>query len=176
MDWRHIELPRITFDRIKPSRWKVRYGGGGEVQFQMPTYTAAIEPHPRVPCSRQIRGCASHHPAFRDFIQSLKKHTEAALEGDCASKEYKESFNTLTIFESTLAFDSEGGVTHLKDGSFRLTPMVKIDGIWTSDFSWGYRVDVTQVKIHDRLAPPPPVRDTVKVFIDGKPLLFLPDD
>ena len=144
--------------------------------FQIPAFPATLESHPRMPGSHQVRG-VHIHAAFREFIESLKKHAEETVP-ECAEKHYRDGFGTLTLFESVLIFDHDGLPIPLRCDTYDVSPLVKVDGLWTSEYSWGFSVDVRQLKIHRqcKIVPPSIPSPAPRVCIEGKPLLFVNDD
>jgi len=168
MDFRVLDLHRICFDRANDSKWKARYGGAGDVMFQLPTYRAVMERHPKLAGCHQLRGNPSQFTVFRDFIQGLKTQTSPVI----GSKRYYDSFKSLALFETTLFFDSND--VHMPTmpscGTYFVTPLVKLAGVWSSDHVWGYRLDVPQIKVHSKDGSA-----EMQIFIEGKRLQFLDD-
>jgi len=138
----------------------------------MPRFTGTVEVHPRIAGAHQLCGHISYEP-FRDFVESLKKHTEDIVP-ECTDKEYRDGFESLTMFDSTLIFHATGEILAVAEpGTYELSLLVVISGLWMSEFSWGYRIDIKQLKLHQLHKE---AEQEVRVFVEGKPLLFVPDD
>lgn len=150
------------------------------VQFQTPRAPVRLSPCVKIRDSLQLSIDEYHFPhQFRECIEFIRESVIRCIP-ELETKTFYSPFSRVLAFETTLFFDDHGELIDKpmeKTGRHDASLLVQIDGVWTSEMSWGLRLRVHQVKLYPCTTPsvdenPPTGRPSI--FINGKPM-FLSD-
>ena len=181
MDFRAVDPSTTTWSTWTRGQPGARARDGSKVVVQTPTcpcrvslarpgmYRVDLKLHPAVPV----------HAQFAEWVGALEESaSEAAELAEWRGKRRRSAcvYNDgvrLMAFSDTLAFDEEGKLSADLMDAAACAALVELQGLWSTDTSWGLRWRVTQLKFSKTpldlpavVAEPPPPALPGFAFVD----------
>lgn len=179
-----MDFGSVALDRIRwgiPVKKKVNCSYGSEKpRFQVPATIIKLTKCPKFEGAVELSlEEMAFPPAFEDFMEDVCASAYTALEDVVRDKTYYSPWKRVTMFDDALAFDANGDIVKdvgTKKGYHMASLLVQLDGVWFSELSWGLRVRVIQLKLHEENVRPMDPEPAVRIMVNGKPFLFVTDD
>ena len=190
MDFAHICLDRLRWSPVIKKKSNCSYGSE-KPRFQVPQTTIKLVPSPRFENAFDVSVEDVIFPeAFLEFIDGVRASAYTSIYDDLAHKSFYSPWNRLTMFDDGLVFDSSGTIVkdaNIQKGYHTASLLVQLDGLWISDMSWGLRLRLVQIKLHEQHVKPLEPEPPVHILVEGrevpqgkevscKPYLFVADD
>jgi hypothetical protein len=173
MDFHAIDTKTIRWGSVVKNKSKCLQN----LRFQLPMTRIKMVPCPKFEGALELCIDSSNFPCeFQEFMDDL---LDTVPLDSIGQRGYYPPWKRLTAFDDVLVFDAEGNLiknTVERKGYHEASLLLQLDGLWISERSWGIRFRIVQIKLHkehvQQLEDTPPV----KIFLDGKPFLFVHDD
>jgi hypothetical protein len=173
MDFSAIDTHRIQWGTPIKNKSKCLQ----KLRFQLPMASLKLVPCPKFEGALELSVDASDFPSeFNDFMDEL---LDTVPDESIGFRSYYAPWKRMTAFDDVLAFDAEGNVIKNiaeKKGYHEASLLLQIDGLWFSERLWGVRFRVAQIKLHKEHIKPLEEEPPVRIFLEGKPFLFVQDD